>query len=83
MFRILYHFLASMARLAVRSGRSKHLEIIILRHQLAVFGRRNVRPVFTEDDRSPPGAVAQTLPRTRRTGWLVTPDALDAYLGSN
>jgi|GEM_PF-2440151 len=29
MFRILYRFLASLAQLAVRSGRSKDLEIIV------------------------------------------------------
>ena len=76
MFRILYRFLASMARLAVRSGRSKDLEIIVLRHQVAVLGRRDARPVITDDDRSLLGAIAQAVPRPRRTGWLVTPDTL-------
>ena len=32
MCRILYRFLALLVRLAVRSGRSKDLEIIVLRH---------------------------------------------------
>ena len=32
MYRILYRFLASLARLTVRSGRSKDLEIVVLRH---------------------------------------------------
>ena len=36
MCRILYRFLALLARLAVRSGRSKDLEVIVLRHQLGV-----------------------------------------------
>ena len=76
MFRILYRFLASLARLAVRSGRSKDLEIIVLRHQVAVLGRRDARPVITDDDRSLLGAIAQALPRRRRTGWLVSPDTL-------
>jgi len=76
MFRILYRFLTSMARLAARSGRSKDLEIIVLRHQLAVLGRNEARPVITNDDRSLLGAIAQALPRPRRTGWLVTPDTL-------
>ena len=35
--RVLHRFLVSLARLAVRSGRSKGLEIIVLRHQLAVL----------------------------------------------
>ena len=76
MFRILYCFLASMARLAVRSGRSKDLEIIVLRHQVGVLGRRDAASVITDDDRSLLGGIAQALPRPRRTGWLVTPDTL-------
>jgi hypothetical protein len=31
-YGILYRFLATLVRLAVRSGRSKDLEIIVLRH---------------------------------------------------
>ena len=42
MCRILYRFLALLARLAVRSGRSKDLEIIVLRHQLGVLHRRGL-----------------------------------------
>ncbi len=75
-YRILYRFLASLARLAVRSGRSKDIEIITLRHQLAVLGRQHERPALTDDDRSLLGAAAQALPRPRRDGWLVTPDTL-------
>ena len=41
---VLYQFLALLARLAVRSGRSKELEIIVLRHQLSVLRRHNNRP---------------------------------------
>ena len=37
MCRILYRLLVSLARLAVRLGRSKDLEIIVLRHQIAVL----------------------------------------------
>ncbi|MFT7649175.1 MAG: putative transposase [Candidatus Poriferisodalaceae bacterium] len=74
--RILYRFLASLASLAVRSGRSKDIEIIVLRHQLAVLRRQHDRPTLTDDDRSLLGAIAQALPRPRRHGWLVTPDTL-------
>ncbi len=76
MFRILYRFLASMTRLAVRSGRSKDLEIIVLRHQLTVLNRQIGRPQLGDDDRSLLGAIAQALPRSLRTGWLVTPETL-------
>jgi len=61
MFRILYCFLASMARLAVRSGHSKDLEIVVLRHQLAVLARRDAAPAITDDDRSLLGAIPQAL----------------------
>ena len=44
MCRILYRLIAALAGLAVRSGRAKDLEIIVLRHQLAVLGRNADRP---------------------------------------
>jgi hypothetical protein len=40
MFRILYRFLTSLARLTSGSGRSKDLEIIVLRHQLGLPRRQ-------------------------------------------
>ena len=52
MCRILYRFLALLARLAVRSGRSKDLEIIVLRHQIAVLHRQNNRPALADEDRA-------------------------------
>ncbi len=65
-----------IARLAARSGRSKDLEIIVLRHQLAVLRRQIDRPAINEDDRTLLGAIAAALPRPQRTGWIVTPDTL-------
>ena len=65
-FRILYHLIAALARLAMRSGRAKDLEIV-LRHQLAVLGRNVDRPAVTDDDRSLLATVASALPRPTRT----------------
>ena len=62
MCRILYRFLALLVRLAVRSGRSKDLEIIVLRHQLGVLHRRTNRPQLADEDRALLGAVAAALP---------------------
>ena len=76
MCRILYRLLVSLARLAVRSGRSKDLEIIVLRHQLTVLHRQNNRPALADEDRALLGAVAAALPRPQRAGWLVTPETL-------
>ena len=76
MFRSLYRVFASTALLAWRSGRSKDLEIIVLRHQLAVLRRQIDRPNLSADDRALLGVIAQAMPRSRRAGWLVTPDML-------
>ena len=62
MCRILYRLLVSLARLAVRSGRSKDLEIIVLRHQLTVLHRQNNRPALADEDRALLGAIAAALP---------------------
>ena len=76
MCRLLYRLLASLARLAVRTGRSKDPEIIVLRHQLTVLRRQNSRTPLTEDDRSLLGAIAAALPRSQRGERLVTPETL-------
>ena len=76
MCRVLYRLLVSLARLAVRSGDSKDLEIIVLRHRLTVLHRQNNRPALAEEDRALLGAIAAALPRPQRAGWLVTPDTL-------
>ncbi len=76
MFRLLYRLIAALARLAVRSGRSKDLEIIVLRHQLQLLRRHIDRPIANDDDRALLGAVAAALPRRLRHGWIVTPETL-------
>ena len=75
-FRILYRVLTSLARLAVRSGRSKYLELIVLRHQNDVLRRQIGRPELDSDDRTLLGAIAAALPRRLRDGWIVTPGTL-------
>ena len=67
MFRILYRLIAMLARLAVRSVRSKDLEIIVLRHQLTVLRCQVNRPTTHDADRTLLGAIAAALPRPRRT----------------
>ncbi len=73
---IFYRLIAALARLAVRSGRSKDLEIVVLRHQLAVLRRHIDRPALNDNDRTLLGAAATALPRPKRAGWIVTPDTL-------
>ena len=75
---MLYRLTAT--RLAVRSNRSKDLDIIVLRHQLTVLRRQINRPAINDDDRTLLGAIAAALSRPQRQrqgqGWIVTPDTL-------
>ena len=76
MRRTFYCLMVGLIGLAVRSGRSKDLEIIVLRHQLEVLRRQVHRPATNDDDRTLLGAVAHALTRRARTGWIITPDTL-------
>ena len=62
-YRILYRFLAALASLAVRSGRSNDLEIIVLRHQLTVLRWQDNRPQLNHNDRTLLGAIAAEVRR--------------------
>jgi putative transposase len=59
--------------LLARSHRAKEIEILILRHQLAVLQRRTPRPRMNWADRALTAALARLLPTRRRLGLLVTP----------
>ncbi|MFZ1163973.1 hypothetical protein [Mycobacterium sp.] len=62
--------------LLVRSDRSKVIEILVLRHQLAVLRRQVARPRWSWADRAMVTALARHLPKARRIGMLVTPGTL-------
>ena len=59
--------------LRTRSDTSKEIEILVLRHQLAVLQRRTPRPRTTWTDRALIAALTRLLPKPRRLGLLVTP----------
>ena len=59
--------------LLVRSDTTKEIEILVLRHQLAVLQRGAARPRMSWADRALVAALAQLLPKRRRLGLLVTP----------
>ncbi len=59
--------------LHTRSDATKDIEILVLRHQLAVLRRRTPRPRMTWSDRALIAALARLLPVRRRLGLLVTP----------
>lgn len=59
-----------------RSDRSKDIEILVLRHQLAVLRRQVSRPRWSWADRAIVTALARLLPKARRAGMLITPGTL-------
>jgi putative transposase len=59
--------------LRTRSDTSKEIEILVLRHQLAVLQRRTPRPRMSWTDRALLAALTRLLPVRRRLGLLVTP----------
>src|SRR3954454_8368736 len=52
---------------------AKEIEILVLRHQLAVLQRRTPRPRLNWTDRAVLAALTRLLPKPRRIGLLVTP----------
>ena len=58
------------------SAEFKELEIVVLRHQLAVLRRQTRRPQLTTTDRLLLAAASRLLPRSRWRSFLVTPTTL-------
>ncbi len=59
-----------------RSEDFKELEIVVLRHELAVLRRQTRRPQLTSTDRVFLAAASRLLPRSRWRSFLVTPTTL-------
>src|SRR4051812_16175661 len=59
--------------LRARYDTCKEIEILVLRHQLAVLQRRPSRPRLNWVDRAVIAALSRLLPVRRRLGLLVTP----------
>src|SRR6266498_4163389 len=80
---LLWSFVYLMARnlfslvwLLARPRRSKELEILLLRHELAVLRRHAGRPRLTRADRALFAALSCVVPRTAWTNLAVKPDTL-------
>jgi putative transposase len=68
-----------LLRLLVRGRRgefAKDVELLVLRHQLAVLGRQERRPRLRPADRALLAALARLLPPRRRHGLMVRPQTL-------
>jgi hypothetical protein len=62
-----------------RSGTSEEVEILILRHEVAVLRRQVARPKPHWADRAVIAALARLLPRRLRLHRMVTPGSLLAW----
>src|SRR6266511_1744393 len=68
--------LLGLVVLVGRSDRSKELEILVLRHELAVLRRRSPRPCRTRADRAFLAALSRLLPRAAWASFSVRPETL-------
>jgi hypothetical protein len=78
-FRLAYLTLArvlSWLALLARSDAAKDVEILVLRHEVAVLRRHNPRPTLTWVDRAVLGALSRLLPIGLRRLRLVSPRTL-------
>ena len=65
-----------LGSLLFRSADSKELEIVVLRHELAILRRQVHRPTFRPADRWFLAAASRLLPRVKWSMFLVTPATL-------
>jgi hypothetical protein len=70
---LVFSKLLSWMVLRTRSDTAKEIEILVLRHQLAVLQRRSPRPRIGWPDRALIAGLTRLLPTRRRIGLLVTP----------
>jgi putative transposase len=71
-----FRYVLRLVLLRPRSSEFKELEIVVLRHQLAVLRRQTSSPELTPTDRLFLAAARRLLPRSRWPSFVVTPRTL-------
>jgi transposase InsO family protein len=68
--------LIELVALGPRSAEYKELEIVVLRHELAILRRQVARPPLSPADRAFLAGASRLLPRWRWSSFFVTPETL-------
>ena len=68
--------LIELVSLRLRCSEFKELEIVVLRHELALLRRQVARPALQPTDRAFLAAASRLLPRPRWSAFFVTPETL-------
>jgi hypothetical protein len=72
---VVVRWVAQLAVLRFRSNEFKDLEILVLRHELAILRRRIPRPRISWTDRLFLTTASRLLPRPRWPSFFITPGA--------
>lgn len=73
---VLVRWVLALSALRFRSDGSKDLEIVVLRHELAILRRQVGRPRLTDNDRTFLAAASRLLHRRRWSAFVVRPETL-------
>ncbi len=76
---VMFGRVMALVLLCFRSADFKELEIVVLRHELAVLRRQVSRPALAPADRAFLAAASRLLPRARWSVFFVTPETLLAW----
>src|SRR3989442_891983 len=76
LFYLIFLRLVGLLVLLGRSSASKDVELLVLRHEVAVLRRNNPKPRLEWADRAVVAALVRLLPKALRTHRLVIPGTL-------